>query len=234
MQFALLNNQLITYAVLKGQVKQGSLTGFYQENQFVLPNLNIQNEVNPYDIQLGIKGAFSKKFTYGVQANFIKENNRAFFVTDTLISTGNKFTLVYDSLNHTKIEGQFGYQAGKKLSVDVIARYHSYELFNEAKAWNLPQAEIIVQASYNLFDKFLVKGGLDMSFGRYAKVYEAGTNVTAFNNQFVYDLGNIIDGNLTLEYRYNKRISGFIQLNNIASQRYLRFYNYPVIPISVF
>ena len=234
MQFALLNNQLIPYAVLKGQVKQGSLTGFYQENQFVLPNLNIQNEVNPYDIQLGIKGAFSKKFTYGVQANFIKENNRAFFVTDTLISTGNKFTLVYDSLNHTKIEGQFGYQAGKKLSVDVIARYHSYELFNEAKAWNLPQAEIIVQASYNLFDKFLVKGGLDMSFGRYAKVYEAGTNVTAFNNQFVYDLGNIIDGNLTLEYRYNKRISGFIQLNNIASQRYLRFYNYPVIPISVF
>lgn len=234
MQFALMNNQFIPYISLKGQVKQASLTTFYQENQFILPNLNIQNQINPYDIQLGIKGAFFKKFTYGLQANFIKENNRAFFVTDTLISSGNKFTLVYDSLIHTRIEGQFGYQAGKKLSLDFITRYHSYELFNEARAWNLPQAEIILQVNYNLFDKLLVKAGLDMSFGRYAKVYKAGTNITELNNQFVYDLGNVFDGNLTLEYRYSKRISGFVQINNIASQRYLRFYNYPVIPISIF
>lgn len=234
MQYALSSNQFVPFIALQGQAKQRSLTGFYQENQFVLPNLIIQNQINPYDIQLGFKGVAARKFSYGLAANFIKENNRAFFVTDTLISTGNKFTLVYDSLNHTKIEGRFGYQAGEKLSLDFIARYHSYELLNEAKAWNLPQAEIILQASYNLFDKFLVKAGLDMSFGRYAKVYETGTNITEFNNQFVYDLGNVIDGNLTLEYRYNKRISGFIQLNNIASQRYLRFYNYPVMPISVF
>jgi outer membrane receptor protein involved in Fe transport len=73
-----------------------------------------------------------------------------------------------------------------------------------------------------------------LSFGRYAKVYALGENVTELNNQFVYNLGSVIDGNLTLEYRYNKRLSAFIQLNNIASQRYLRFYNYPVMPISVF
>jgi hypothetical protein len=234
MQYALSSNQFVPFIALQGQAKQGSLTGFYQENQFVLPNLIIQNQINPYDIQLGFKGVAARKFSYGMSANFIKENNRAFFVTDTLISTGNKFTLVYDSLNHTKIEGQFGYKAGEKLSLDFIARYHSYEMLNEAKAWNLPQAEIILQATYNLFDKFLVKAGLDMSFGRYAKVYAAGTNIIELNNQFVYDLGNVIDGNLTLEYRYNKRISGFVQLNNIASQRYLRFYNYPVMPISVF
>ena len=142
--------------------------------------------------------------------------------------------LVYESLNHTKIEGRFGYEANKKLSVDLIARYHSYEMFNEAKAWNLPTAEVLLNMTYNLFDKFLVKAGLDMSFGRYAKVYEAGEHVSEINNQFAYNMGNIIDGNLGLDYRYNKRISGFVQLNNIASQRYLKFYNYPVMPISVF
>jgi hypothetical protein len=234
MQYALSSNQFVPFIALQGQAKQSSLTGFYQENQFVLPNLLIQNQINPYDIQLGFKGVAARKFSYGLSANFIKENNRAFFVTDTLISTGNKFTLVYDSLNHTKIEGRLGYQADKKLAIDLIARYHSYEMFNEAKAWNLPQAEVILNASYNLFDKFLVKAGLDLSFGRYAKVYALGENVTELNNQFVYNLGSVIDGNLTLEYRYNKRLSAFIQLNNIASQRYLRFYNYPVMPISVF
>ncbi|MFM7595021.1 MAG: hypothetical protein ACKO4Y_02460 [Flavobacteriales bacterium] len=234
MQYALLNDQLIPYINITGQVKQGSLTSFYQENNFVLPNMNIQNEVNPYDIQLGIKGRSKNAIRYGLMANFVKENNRAFFVNDTLISTGNKFTLVYDSLNHTKIEGRFGYEANKKLSIDLIARYHSYEMFNEAKAWNLPTAEVLLNLSYNLFDKFLVKAGLDMSFGRYAKVYQAGEQVSKINNQFAYNMGNIIDGNLGLEYRYNKRISGFVQLNNIASQRYLKFYNYPVMPISVF
>lgn len=234
LQYAAAKNQVVPFISLRGQAKQSSLTGFYQENPFILPNLSIQNEINPYDIQLGIKGVVSRKFSYGLVANFIKENNRAFFVTDTMISTGNKFTLVYDSLNHTKIEGRFGYQANKKLNIDFIARYHSYELFHEAKAWNLPQAEVIFNASYNLFDKFLVKAGLDMSFGRSAKVYGAGEGVTELNNQFIYDLGNVVDGNLTLEYRYNKRISGFVQLNNIASQRYLRFYNYPVMPISIF
>lgn len=234
LQYAAAKNQVVPFISLRGQAKQSSLTGFYQENPFILPNLSIQNEINPYDIQLGIKGVVSRKFSYGLVANFIKENNRAFFVTDTMISTGNKFTLVYDSLNHTKIEGRFGYQANKKLNIDFIARYHSYELFHEAKAWNLPQAEVIFNASYNLFDKFLVKAGLDMSFGRSAKVYGAGEGVTELNNQFIYDLGNVVDGNLTLEYRYNKRISGLVQLNNIASQRYLRFYNYPVMPISIF
>jgi hypothetical protein len=34
--------------------------------------------------------------------------------------------------------------------------------------------------------------------------------------------------NLGVEYRYNKRISGFIKLNNIAAQRYQKWYNYPV------
>jgi hypothetical protein len=44
----------------------------------------------------------------------------------------------------------------------------------------------------------------------------------------VKELGFIADANLGLEYRYNKRLSAFIQLNNLASQGYMRWYNYPV------
>ncbi|MFN6084250.1 MAG: hypothetical protein ACK476_04905 [Fluviicola sp.] len=59
-------------------------------------------------------------------------------------------------------------------------------------------------------------------------VYEAGKDVTEENNQFAYTLGPVVDMNLGVEYRYNKRISGFIKLNNIAAQRYQKWYNYPV------
>ena len=48
------------------------------------------------------------------------------------------------------------------------------------------------------------------------------------DGQIVKPLGTLFDINLGAEYRYNKRISGFIQLNNAAAQRYLRWHNYPV------
>ena len=48
------------------------------------------------------------------------------------------------------------------------------------------------------------------------------------NNQFAQPLQFITDINLGVEYRYSKRISAFIQFNNIASQRYFRWYKTPV------
>jgi len=55
--------------------------------------------------------------------------------------------------------------------------------------------------------------------------------VVAENGQYYTSIGSIVDGNIGLEYRYNPRLSAFINVNNVASQRYLRFYNYPVLPI---
>jgi outer membrane receptor protein involved in Fe transport len=59
-----------------------------------------------------------------------------------------------------------------------------------------------------------------------------------FARTFVYDtagvssvreerLKGIADINLGAEYRYNKRMGLFIQLNNILNVRYSRFLNYP-------
>jgi hypothetical protein len=59
-------------------------------------------------------------------------------------------------------------------------------------------------------------------------VYEKGTNVTLEDGQFAQKLGFIADVNLGVEYRYNKRISAFLQFNNLAAQRYQRWYNYQV------
>jgi len=37
-----------------------------------------------------------------------------------------------------------------------------------------------------------------------------------------------VDGSLALEYRYTKRISAFIEMNNFSGGRYQRFYRYPI------
>ena len=67
-----------------------------------------------------------------------------------------------------------------------------------------------------------------MEQGRRALVYAPGEGVTQENLQYVKSLGFLADANLGVEYRYNPRISAFIQANNVASQRYNRWFDYPV------
>lgn len=163
-----------------------------------------------------------------MNASFARIQNKALFVTDTLYSVGNKFNILFDTLNLTTIEGSISYQLNEKLKVDGIGRFYSYSLLNNTYAWNLPQWQAIARGSYNLFDKFLINLDLNFEGGRKALVYAMEDDVTVENLQFAKILGLVADINLGLEYRYNKRISAFIQFNNVASQRYNRWYNHPV------
>mgnify|MGYP000161772740 CR=1 FL=1 len=93
-----------------------------------------------------------------MNASFSKVLNRALFVTDTLYgSLGNRFGLVYDTLNLTVIEASFAYQLNEKLKIDALGRFNSYEMMHEARAWNLPQVQFLIRGHYNLYDKFIVK-----------------------------------------------------------------------------
>jgi outer membrane receptor protein involved in Fe transport len=42
-----------------------------------------------------------------------------------------------------------------------------------------------------------------------------------------------VDLNIGVDYRYSKNLSAFIQLNNLANNRYDRFVNYPVYGINI-
>jgi outer membrane receptor protein involved in Fe transport len=199
-----------------------------EQNEFVLSNVQLRNENTAIDFYGGFKGALSKKMSFNVGASFARIKDKAFFVTDTVYSVGNKFNVIYDTLSLTTIEGSLSYQLNEKLKIDAIGRYYSYSLLNNAYAWNMPDWQAIARGSYNLFDKFLINLDLNFEGGRKALVYTMEDDVIEENLQYAKPLGLIADINLGLEYRYNKRISAFIQLNNVASQRYNRWYNYPV------
>ena len=228
LKYSLFNDIFIPYLGVKGGMKQQSIKSLTADNEFMLPNVIMRNENTVVDLYGGIKGTLSKRISFNVGASFAKINDKVFFVTDTLYAMGNKFNLVYDSLNLLTIEGALSYQLMEKIKIDAIGKFFSYDLNNIPYPWNLPQWQVVVRGSYNLFDKFLVNLDADIEGGRNALVYKAVDGVIEENQQLIKPLGTIIDLNLGLEYRYNKRISAFLQLNNFASQRYMRWYNYPV------
>jgi hypothetical protein len=232
--YNLLDGLLVPYIGIRGGLKQITFGSINESNPYSLTNVSLSNENTAYDLFFGVRGGISKRITYGVNASFANVKNMAFFITDTTYSSlNNRFNVIYDSLNLSTIEANISCQLSEKLKIDGLGRFYNYEMKNEARAWNLPQVQFVLRGTYNLYDKFYVRGDLTMEGGRMAKVYGPGDGIMNENNQYVKPLGFLADGNLGFEYRYNSRISAFLQVNNVASQRYSRWLNYPVMPIQI-
>ena len=230
-KYSLFNDIFIPYVGIRGGLKQNSLRTFSSENPYLISNLTIQNEHNPHEIYAGFKGTLSSKLSFNINGSSSRSLNKALYVSDSLAF--NKFNVIYDTLTLTKLEASGSYQQSEKFKIDLIGQFFSYQTKNEAFAWSLPQFQFVLRGSYNLYDKFLVNLSAKIETGRNAKVYSVGKDVIEKNEQFAKPLGAIVDINLGVEYRYNTRVSAFLQINNLASQQYYRWYNYPVQPIQV-
>jgi hypothetical protein len=232
-KYSLFNDIFIPFAGIGGGLTQTTFGGLAEENQFMNTSVQLLNENNPYDIYGGVKGTLSKRMGFNINASFKKITNKAFFLTDTMGTYNNTFNVIYDSLNQTSIEASIFYQLDEKLKIDGLARFNSYELMNYAYAPNLPIMEFQLRGTYNLFDKFILNLNGRIETGRKAIVYDLEDNVIEEDGQYYLSLGPIVDFNFGAEYRYNKRITAFLQFNNMFSQRYYSWYNYPVQPIQV-
>ena len=228
LKYSLFNDLFIPYLGAKGGIKQNTFKSLTGQNEFMLTNVKMRNENTVADLFFGIKGTITKRISFNASANFAYVKDKALFVTDTTFSLRNKFNIIYDTMSITTIEGSISYQLVEKLKIEAIGRYFSYALNNNSYAWNLPQFQIIARGSYNLYDKFYANVDVNFEGGRKALVYKKEENTTVEDNQIAKTLGFVADADLSVEYRYNKRISAFLQFNNLAGQRYKRWYNTPV------
>lgn len=227
-KYSLFDDILIPYVGVRGGMTQQTFKGITDINEFALSNQQLRNEHKALEGYLGMKGTLSKRIGFNIVASFGNVKDKALFVTDTTYSDRNRFAVIYDTMNIAMVEGSLYYQLREKTKIDVIGRYYSYNARNNTFAWNLPQLQFILRGSYNLYDKFIFTADVNLEGGRRALVYAKEEDVTEENNQLAKKLGFIADANLSVEYRYNKRISAFVNLNNVAAQRYKRWYNYPV------
>ncbi len=228
LKYSMFNDIFIPYVGLTGGMEQTTFRSITLENEFVLPNIELRNRDKAIDFFFGIKGTLSKNIGFNASASFANIRNQALFVSDTVYTPGNAFNVIYDTMNVTTIEGSVTFQQSEKIKIDAIGRFNSYNTKVNAYAWNLPQLQVILRGSYNLYDKFLFNVDLDLEGGRRGLAYAAGPGITEEDGQFITDLGFIADANLGIEYRYNNRISAFLQFNNLAAQQYQRWVNAPV------
>ena len=108
------------------------------------------------------------------------------------------------------------------------AKYFKYDPKNEIEAWHKPDLKISLSGIYDLSEKIIVRADFYYFSRQYAKSFSTiTTNNTTITTEIATKLKGVFDANIGFEYRYTKKLSAFINFNNIGSVRYERFQDYP-------
>jgi hypothetical protein len=228
-QYALLNNNLLPYLSMNGfGVRQSTFMRASQTNLFVRSDLDLRNEINQINIKGGFRGSITQRISFDANFSWGVFEDKMLFVLDTSLARLNQFKTEFTNMNISTLEAAFTYQAKERLKFDLVGQLFSYRTRTIPVAWNLPDYVIRFRGHYNMFDKFITSLDFGLMGGRKMKEFGPGDGITVEDNYFYSDMGLLADLNVSFEYRYNKRFSAFLELNNVAAQQYLRWYNYPV------
>lgn len=228
--YNIFDNIIVPYAGVTGGVRKNSFKTITDENPFVASNIKLKNTVNKFEVFGGLKGTLSSTIAYNLHASYSALGNMLMYENDTT-KPGNRFITIYDDANVLNMRGEVIYQLREKLRIVLSGDYYNYKMKHELKAWYKPQVKFGFAANYNLSDKIVIKADLFYLDNQFAKTLEPADDSTP--KIAAKELKGVFDINLGAEYRYTKRLGFFVQANNIANARYLRYMNYPTQQLSI-
>ncbi len=227
-RYSLFDDILIPYAGLKGDLERNNFRTLADENPFVLANVELRPTRAPFHLYGGFRGTFSSRTTFNTRVALSRQKDFVLFVNDSLFTAGNQFNVVYDAQTDVlNITGEIAYQQNEKLRMHLRGDFFNYNLSDEEKAWHLPDYRFTLGIHYDLKDAIMVRSNIFVNGARYARVSSSAEGATENNSVYFLKLKPYVDANLSVEYRYTKRLSLFLDINNVAGQRIHRWHNYP-------
>ena len=225
LEYDIANHYLIPYIGVNGKLEINSFNKISKENPFVIPGTSLINTDHKIILYGGVRGNFNSTTYYNLKLTYSLIDDLPLYVNDfvTTHNVANQFGVVYDDIKLLHYFGEFSITPSEKLMFNIQANYRDYKTKNEAKAWHKPAFNLSFSTKYNLQKKIIVMADILAIGKRYAKLA----------NNTINELETAIDINLSGEYRYSKSLSGFIRLNNILSENYYEWNNYPTYGFNV-
>lgn len=234
--YKVVGDLMVAYAGAEGTLKQNSYEEFVSQNPFVAPSLVVAPTDQQYDVYVGLKGKLASTVAYNIRGSYMNEDNKAFFLNNTLFSPpalgdegfayGNSFRILYDRLKTISFFGELKADFTKSVRAGISGNYYSYNT-DQIEAWNMPEMKVSANLDVNITEKWTA--GTNIFF-----VGERKDFINYDSTDPILDIGRVVtlksyfDVNAHVGYDYNERLSGFLRLNNIANQDYQRWVNYQV------
>ena len=232
--YSLFNNVFIPYGGWVGNVQRNTFNDIRLENPFISEDATLQNTVQKSNIFVGVRGSLSSKFTFNLSSSFKSLDSMYFFVPDTTSSYGNKFQMMYDNLSQTSFLAELTYQELEKLKISAKGEYFIYSPSNFSRAWQKPEFILTLSSILDLSEKIVLKSDFYLVGKREVFSYSEPESIYELeDDKFIYSLPTFVDMNISAEYRYNKKVSAFIQFNNFTAKKYQYWQNFPVQSINI-
>ena len=172
----------------------------------------------------GIKATVGKHFSFNLKGGIVSFNDMPLFINDT--ATDNKaFNISNEkSVQSLRIHGDLSFINQDKFTLTAGLTFNGYTLLqSNAKAWNTVPMEITSSLRWWAFKQVLLKADL------YA--FSGGNYLTKGNKAQSFSGGT--DISVGAEFKVNNRFSAWIDINNIANQKYQRWHAYEVYGLNV-
>ncbi|MCF8371976.1 MAG: hypothetical protein K9H64_10160 [Bacteroidales bacterium] len=224
-QFALADKFLLSYFGFTGKLENHYFLEVAEENPFIWAGFETKPTQHKKIIFAGFKANISSKLSFDIKATYDEMKDNMLFVVDSIMDDKKiQFVTVYDDMDMFNLKAEVVFNLNEKLDTRIKGNYYSYfTLKKEQQAWHKPDFDISLAATYNMQDKLLFHTDLFMTGNRYAR----GELYIATNKFGEIKLESTVDVNLGVEYRYTRKISAFLNLNNLIAAKYYQYNYYP-------
>jgi len=224
----LIQGALQIFAGIDGGMERNSTYALSERNPYLSSELPLNYTIDKFRAYGGFSSNISRSFNFNASISSQTFENYAFFVTDTLNYLKNSFTLLYDDISVMKIKAELEYLRKDKLRLALNGSYNKfYKLLFQEKAWYQPETELEFTASYNMQDKIMIKFQTGYHGPAWALVPSIPGDASQETTLAAEKIKGWVDINLGAEYRFNKALSFWLNINNILGKQHLYWYNYP-------
>ncbi|PIF01613.1 MAG: TonB-dependent receptor [Maribacter sp.] len=236
--YRLLDDNVIVYGRVKGELRQNSYYGFVADNPYVSPTLAIQPTDAQYDAHIGLKGQLLPNLGYNVKGSYTAGNRRPLFHLNPRNDLrddekgyyyGNSFRVFYDDIKTLGLFAELNVDVNRDFTLGINAEVYDYDTETDNPAWNLPDLKGSLFMDYQIGGKWYMGMNLfyvgerdDFS----AVVVENPTPGIA--NVALIKLDGYFDANAHVGYRVDNQLSFFVKGANLTNNDYLKWANFPV------
>jgi hypothetical protein len=228
-KYNVIDDILVPYIGVNGEKRRVNYASITKENLFVANEIELRNTNEKFNFYGGLRGTLSKKLSFNVSGSFKRTTDDYLFVqlSDSNRTLTKEYHAVYDEIDELNITGEMAYRINEKITIYGQADYFVFEATDQQEAWHRPDVKASISGAYNLRNKIIIKTDLiywGEQFARGEANVDVLPNVIEYN---VVKLKAIFDANLNVEYRYTKRLSAFVQFNNIGGVNFEKYKDYP-------
>ncbi|MDC6387105.1 TonB-dependent receptor [Maribacter sp. PR1] len=241
--YRLLDETVIAYGGVEGELRQNSYYDFVEENTFVSPTLSIAPTDSQYNAYIGLKGQLLPNLSYNLKGSYTAENNTPLFKLNPQNNFradekgyyyGNSFEVFYDDIKTIGIFGELNVDVNRNFTLGINAEVYDYNTETDNPAWNLPNLKGSLFMDYQIGEKWFAGANLFYVGERddFSTVVVQNVPVSEYPATLI-NLDSYFDANAHLGYRVDNQLSIFLKAANIANNNYQRWANYPVQGLQV-